>query len=255
MITFATPKTTKVTPHTKEEADAKYHSLRIGIRNYVKKTFEDRDPNFIEEIEQSVQVFAYESILSLAKKGRLCDAYATILAQFGIRKHLTGRPGGLRSNSRDVFGEMCKYLGRSKIKHYGLAENITDSFESESTANDGRYPIHRTVALKIDFFENWFAHQTPKDQEIIRLLAYGETTGDVAKKYNVSPAMVTYWRRKYEKSWNEFISDPKEKPDLLDELRELAATPAVSGAVHSSKRRNSSRRNARRSDPPAATAV
>ena len=227
MITFANPIQTKnvtaFTPQTIAEADAKYLELRIGIRNYVRKVFEDRDPNTIDEIEQSVQVFSWESIRSLARKGRLCDAYATVLANYGIRKHCSGRVGGLPSNSRDVLSELCKYLNRAKVRHYGLCENITDSFESEATANDGRYPIHRTVALRIDFFQTWLARQTPRDQQIIKDMAYGETTNDLARKYGVSAACISQYRRKYANSWYEFIN-PKEDDDtdFVEELKKLA---------------------------------
>ena len=65
MITFAknnifksnkSTQTQKITPQQKNEADAKYEELRIGIRNFVWKTFDGRDYNFVEEIEQSVLV-------------------------------------------------------------------------------------------------------------------------------------------------------------------------------------------------------
>ena len=228
MITFAKPiaKAAKVTPQTDAEADAKYVELAPGIRNYVRKRFEEcRDPNSLDELVQSVQVYSWESIRSLARKGRLCDAYATVLANYGIRKYLTGRVGGIPSNSTDVLGERCKYLNRAKVKNYGLCEHVTDSFESEATANDGRYPVHRTVGLKIDFFENWLTKQTPRDQRIIKDMAMGETTNDLARKYGVSAASISQYRRKYAESWYAFI-DPKEETDFVEELKELAKEAA-----------------------------
>ena len=215
-------KSTKVSPRVKAAADGKYLELRIGIRNYVRKHFEDWNPDTVEEIEQSVQVFAYETILSLAKKNRLHDAFATTIAQYGIKKHMTGRPGGLPSNSTDVLGERCKYLRRVKVSNHGLCENVADTFQSEATVVDGRYPVHRTVALRIDFFETWYRQQTPKDQIIIRELAMGHTTTEVAQANGISMGRVSQLRKAYAKSWYEFISDPKDKPDLLEELKALA---------------------------------
>ena len=223
--TAKSKKVTKISQSILKKAHAKYEELRMGIRNYVRKVFDGRDPDFVEEIEQSVQVYSYESILSLAQKGRLCDAYATTLAQYGIRRYMVGRPGGLRQSSTDVTSPRCQYLGRSKVKHYGLCEHIADTFQSEATVVDGRYPVHKTVALRIDFFETWLANQSRRDQEIIKDMAYGETTNDLAMKYGVSAASISCYRRKYADSWYAFINPP-EKTDWIEELRELAAKEA-----------------------------
>jgi hypothetical protein len=76
----------------------------------------------------------------------------------------------------------CQNLGRSKVKNFGLAENITDSFTSEAAATDSRYPVDRTVQFKMDFIEGWLQEQTKRDRSIIVDLAMGESTGDVARK-------------------------------------------------------------------------
>ena len=226
MSTKVTKKNVNISETILKQAHAKYEELRIGIRNYVHKVFDGWDYDRVEEIEQSVQAYAYEAILSLAPKGRLCDAYATVLAQYGIRRHMVGRPGGLSQSATDVTSPRCQYLGRARVVNYGCAYGIADTFQSEATITDGRYPVHRTVALRIDFFETWLNRQTPRDQQIIKDMAYGETTNDLARKYGVSAASISCYRKKYANSWYEFISDPKDKPDLLDELKELAKESA-----------------------------
>ena len=227
MIAIAKPKTVKITSKAEREAHAKFCELAPGISNYVRKTFRKRDPNSLDEIEQSVLVFSFETIRSLAAKGRLNDAYATVLARYGIRKHLTGRIGGIPSSSTDVLGERCRFLNRAKVEHYGLCENISDSFESEATANDGKYPIHRTVALKIDFFDTWLAKQTSKDQAIIQDLAMGYTTTEVAKAHNISMGRVSQLRKTYAESWYAFIEPKVDEIDFIDELKKLASKESV----------------------------
>ena len=225
MIAIAKPitttKDTKNTPNTIAEADAKFLELMPGIRNYVQIAYSNRNRNATEDAEQSVLFYALTAIRSLAAKGRLEDAHPTILAGYGLRRHRIGRVGGVRENCRDVLAERCQHLRRTEVLHQGLCEHIADTFQSEATVVDGRYPVHRTVALRIDFFETWLAKQTPRDQQIIKDMAYGETTNDLARKYGVSAASISQYRRKYEKSWNEFIN-PKEDTDLIDELKELA---------------------------------
>ena len=56
-------------------------------------------------------------------------------------------------------------------------------------------------------------------------MAMGETTNDLARKYGVSAASISQYRRKYADSWYAFI-DPKEETDFVEELKELAKTAA-----------------------------
>ena len=62
------------------------------------------------------------------------------------------------------------------------------------------------VQWKLDY-ETWFANQTPRDQAIVSDLSYGETTGDVARKYRVSAGLISQYRKRYAKSWNAYIVD------------------------------------------------
>jgi len=245
-------KSTKTTPAIDALAHAKFAELEPLIRKTVRIVLRNRDPDKRDDAVQSAIVHSWESIRALAIKGRLEDASAAALAWQGIRHYREGRIGGCPSSSVDALGERCRFLQRVKVLNDNNDYGDEILFHSMATLVDGRYSVPKTVAFRLDFFEGWYQQQSSKDQEIIRLLAYGETTGDVAKKYNVTPAMVTYWRRKYEKSWREYIGDPQEKPDLIDELRTLATTPATSGTACPGRRRNSSRRRVRRNDPPAA---
>jgi DNA-binding NarL/FixJ family response regulator len=105
----------------------------------------------------------------------------------------------------------CKSLGRvHTVKHYGLAENIADTFEGEASATDGRYPPDRIVQFRMDFHEGWLQQQSPKDKEIIRELAMGSTQSEVARKFGVTPACINQYQKRYRASWNAYIADKKE---------------------------------------------
>lgn len=210
------------TAYTNEEINEKFLELMPKIIKIAKHAFKEYDADRKEDAVQSVLVTAFHNVKLLAEQGRLDDAFATPIAWYAVKAHKCGRIGGVPQNSTDVFGERCRWLGRSTIKNYGLATEITDSFESEATAADARYPVHKTVQLKMDFFENWFRQQTPRDQEAMKMLAIGEATGDVAKHFGVSPGAVSQWRRRFADSWFAFIN-PAEETDFIEELRTLAA--------------------------------
>jgi hypothetical protein len=171
--------------------------------------FADYNSDKRADAVQNVLCWAFMNLKNLAAKGRLHDAYANPIAKFAIGRHFEGRSLGVTASSTDVMSRYCQSLGRAKTKNYGLAENITDSFESEASAGDGRYPPDRIVQFRMDFHEGWLKQQNPKDREIIRLLAMGERPSDVARKVGVSPACINQYQKRYAKSWNAFISDKK----------------------------------------------
>ena len=219
MITIAK----NVRTYTDEQINAKFLELMPKIIKNAKYAFQNYAADRQDEAIQSVLVTAFENVKQLAEQGRLDDAFATPISRFAIGRHREGRPGGVPSCSTDVTSERCRWLGRSTVKNYGLALQIADSFESMATATDARYPVHKTVALRIDFFENWLKNQTPKDQEIIKDLAYGHSTNDVSRKYGLSAGRISQLRKSYATSWYQFVSDKKEAPDFLEELKALAA--------------------------------
>jgi hypothetical protein len=107
------------------------------------------------------------------------------------------------------MSQFCQSLGRAKVKHYGICENIADTFESEATATDARDPPDRMVQFRMDFFEGWYHQQSPKDQQIIKDLAMGSTQSEVAKKHGLTSACIAWYRKKYAESWDTFIKDRK----------------------------------------------
>lgn len=207
---------------TTEEINEKFLELMPKIVKFAKYAFKNFDADRQEDAIQSVLVTAFENVKQLGEQGRLDDCFVTPITKFAIGRYREGRPGGVPSCGTDVTSERCRYLGRSTVKNYGLATEIADSFESMATATDARYPVHKTVALRIDFMQDWYRQQTPRDQEIIRDLAMGETTNDVSRKFGISAGRVSQLRKTYANSWFTFINPP-EKKDFIEELKALAA--------------------------------
>jgi hypothetical protein len=211
MVATIPLKTSKVSKlYSNAAVNARYiEMLPIVIKSaliaFAKYSYEAR-----AEAVQNVQVWALYLLHQMAANGKLKEAKASPIAQFAIGRHREGRIAGTPCNSTDVLADNCRYLGRSKIKHFGLAENIADTFESEATVSDARYPVHRAVQFKMDFHEGWLQQQTPRDKKIIGLLATGWKPSHAAQKCGVSPAYVNQCQKRYRASWLAYISDKKE---------------------------------------------
>ena len=59
------------------------------------------------------------------------------------------------------------------------------------------------AASRIDF-PAWLATLPPRSRAIAEALAAGDTTGDVAARFGVTPARVSQLRRKFERDWDTF---------------------------------------------------
>jgi hypothetical protein len=179
--------------------------VKLAIKNFAGYPTDRRS-----EAIQTTVCWAFLNLKNLAAKGRLHDAYAGAITRFAVGRHHSGRSFGTVTSSTDAMSSFCRSLGRvHTVRNYGLAENITDSFESESTAGDARSSPDKIVQFKIDFHETWLASQSPRDQQIIRLLASGESPSNTARLVGVSPACINQYQKRYAKSWSDFIKDRK----------------------------------------------
>jgi hypothetical protein len=196
--------------YTDEIVNMKFLEMMPVIIKSAKHAFADYSPDKRDEATQNILCWSFLNLKNLAASGKLHDVHPRPIAKFAIGRHHEGRSFGTVTSSGDVMSSYCRSLGRvHTVKNYGICENIADTFESEVSATDARYPPDRVVQFKIDFHEGWLQQQTPKDKEIIRLLASGETPSNTARLVGVSPACINQYQKRYAKSWNEFIKDKK----------------------------------------------
>ena len=73
---------------------------------------------------------------------------------------------------------------------------------------DRKVNVADAVQFKMDY-QDWYYRQSPRDQQIITDLSMSETTGDVAKKFGVSPASISIKRKDFANSWKTFIDPPE----------------------------------------------
>jgi hypothetical protein len=196
--------------YTSEQVNDRFVEMLPSIKQNARKAFCYHNADKREEAEQAIVALAFEIHRNLALKGRLHDSYPVPISRYAIGKYLEGRSVGVTASSSDVTSAYCQHLGRAKIKNFGLATNISDSFETEMAAMDARCPPDRVVQFRLDFVQGWLASQKPKDKEIIHLLAVGERPSDVARKVGLSPARINPNQKKYAKSWREYIADKKD---------------------------------------------
>ena len=193
-----------------EQINARYLEMLPLITMIARQAFSGYDPEKRDEAVQNVLAWALVNLRCLAESGKFAEAKATPLAWYAVGRHRVGRTVGVPSSTTDVLSEGCRVLGRSNIKYYDFDNNVEEIFHSESVMFDARCPLDLTADLKMDY-ENWLHQQTPKDQQIIHDLSMGYTTNEVAAKYGVTASAISIKRRKYEKSWSDYINPAPEE--------------------------------------------
>ena len=73
----------------------------------------------------------------------------------------------------------------------------------EAVVEDDRTPIPDQVAFRCDF-PVWLKRLSRRNRRIAEALAVGHTTGDVARRFKVSPGRISQLRRLLQQSWQEF---------------------------------------------------
>jgi hypothetical protein len=183
---------TKMTPH---------------FRYFVGKVLRFRRDNFDDAMQELITI-AYEIYHSLVQRGKA--VFYTPIMKFAIKRFREGRRF-IGLNTTDVLSPQTQRLG--KCETWSLNQMDEDDPDTRYWMEDRNADVFRTVQLQVDFAD-WYQQQTVRDQWIASDLAQGYTTGEVAKKYGVSPALISIKRRNYANSWKGFI-DPPEPDGML----------------------------------------
>jgi len=155
-----------------------------------------------EDVIQELAGFALQMYNSLIRRGKGAEVFYTPLMQFAIKRYREGRRF-VGSNTKDILSHQTQILGRSKTCQLSQFDEEQDTWDF-MTDRKGR--VLDAVQFKIDY-DAWHTSLPPRDQKIVTDLSYGYTTGDVATKYGVSAGLISQYRKRYHKDWNDFIGD------------------------------------------------
>ena len=137
----------------------------------------------------------------LVKLGKEELAYATPLAQFAVRRVRTGRTVGGPVNVNDVTSPWCQR--RRGICIESLHEQDGRPGWREMVVEDRHATPADIAATRIDF-EEWLGKLPRRQRAIAEVLATGEETGTVARRFGLTPGRVSQIRRKLHNAWCRF---------------------------------------------------
>jgi len=144
---------------------------------------------------------------ALARKRQLHRAFAGSLATYAVKAVGAGRRVGGHMTSRDVMSKLAQ-------KRRGfVVGSITPASQADGSWRDLLLESRRVspadqAAFNVDFAE-WLKTWPSRHRAIIKALASGGTTTELAMRFRVSLGRISQLRRQYEQSWAQFQGEVK----------------------------------------------
>jgi hypothetical protein len=191
-----------VTPH--------WHQAFLAMLPTICKTarfaFRDFDPETRAELVQEVTCNALRAYVRLVQLGKAEIAYPTVLARYGIAQVNEGRRVGGHLNVLDVASTYCqrqKGVTVEQLDKYDREEEVW----REVLVEDKNAGPAEVAAARIDFTA-WLRVLPGRLRRIAKILALGETTTAVSRRFCVSPSRISQFRRELQHSWEHFQGEP-----------------------------------------------
>ncbi len=169
-----------------------------------------------QEAEQEMISLAFSFYRSLVDRDKIESVYSSTLGNYAIRSYFAGRRfTGL--SATDISSPRCQLLDRAVVCGLEI-HNKTDHRFKEINVYDKRHRPSTIAAFNLDF-ESWTASLDDRDREILFAILDGETTGELSKRFAISPGRVSQIRQELASSWKNFTADLKHRyDDLIDQL-------------------------------------
>lgn len=198
MIAQTTPPKRRLTP----QHQAKFLSLLPLIVRQARVAFRGKDSESREELTAEVVANAYVCFARLVELGRESLAFGTPLGTYAVRQVRAGRRVGGKLNVRDIASRHCQVTKGARVGRLDHFDEGTEEWK-EVLVEDRRAGPSEIAASRIDFGE-WLRFLPARHRRIAKVLATGESTGTVARKFKLSSGRISQLRRELKTSWETF---------------------------------------------------
>jgi len=177
-----------------------------AIRKYAENAFYSLTPEARDDAVQEVIANATVAYVRLVELGKVDLAYASVLARFGVAQVYDGRRVGNRLRIGDVLSPYARRRKGFVVEYLNRFDRRQNEW-FEVLVEDSCTPVPDQVAFRIDF-PDWLSRQTERNRRIAESLSVGHSTGDVARRFGVSPGRISQLRQDFCRSWRDFHGDP-----------------------------------------------
>jgi hypothetical protein len=173
-----------------------------AIQRQARIAFHHLDAEARDEMVEEVVANAFVAYGRLVELGKAELAYPTPLASNGIKQAKAGRKVGGKLNVRDVSSRHCQVTKGVKVGRLDHFDEESQEWK-EIIVEDRKAGPAETACCRIDFGD-WLASLSRRYRKIAMILAMGESTKRVARRFRVSPGRISQIRRELLDAWNRF---------------------------------------------------
>jgi hypothetical protein len=186
---------------TAEQNDRFLEMLPL-IRSQARRAFRRLHPELKEELFAETVANAYCRFSRLVRTGKAELAFATPLANYAIRQVLAGRRVGTKFNIRDLTSPHARSSEQVVIKRLDRFDREQGEWR-EVLVEDRRATPADIACARIDLTD-WFRSLPRRHRRIAKALAIGESTSEAARRFGLSLARISQFRRELQANWEEF---------------------------------------------------
>ena len=187
------------------KCQAAYLQMMPAIKRHARIAFRYLKPEAKQEAVQNVLCNTWAALVGLARRGKLDQAFPSILAGFGVKQTRDYRVVGGHLDIKDVLSKYCqvnKGVFVKRLDHYDDEENGWYQVLIE----DRRSGPADIACTRIDF-DAWLHSLPCRHRRLAQFLSLGNRTSDAARKFKMSNGRVSQLRRELAASWRRFAGD------------------------------------------------
>ena len=194
--------TKQVHQDVKDQENEQFLDMLPRICSQARRAFRQLRPEHKEELIQEVVANAYCRFVGLVCRGKADVAFATPLANYAIRQVIAGRRVANKPRLRDVMSPQAHSADGIVVERLDVFDEGQCQWR-QVLVEDRRATPAEIAAARIDVAA-WLRSLSPRSRRIAKTLAMGETTTDVARKFNLSRPRVSQLREELKASWEKF---------------------------------------------------
>jgi hypothetical protein len=175
------------------------------VRRHLRFAFRKMPPD--ERAEATAEAIAdvAAAYARLHQRGKANLAFATTLADFAIRHYYAGRRVGNQLNINDATSPYAQRQRGFRVK--SLDQRDPSGAWKEIVVEDRRCTPAEVAASRLDL-DDWFDQLPQFKRGIAQTLATGESTGETARRFQVTAGRVSQIRRELEDDWHQYQGEP-----------------------------------------------
>jgi DNA-directed RNA polymerase specialized sigma24 family protein len=194
--------TKQVHQNVKANENERFLDMLPRILSQARRAFRYLRPEHKDELVQEVVVNAYSAFVRLVRRGKADVAFATPLTNYAIRQVIAGRRVANKPKLSDVMSPQAHSAHGFLVERLDVFDEKRSQWRQVLVEDRSAGPAE-IAAARIDVAA-WLCSLSPRSRRIAKALAMGETTTDVAQKFNVSRPRVSQFREELKASWEKF---------------------------------------------------